>query len=758
MKKLLWLLVCSVSFGLTADYNDDCIVNFEDYAYLAGEYRSLAASCVAQWTMNDNTGSNIVIDSVGDYNGTATQNTEDMHVEGKTDGALYFNGTSDYVALTTNFESEMENSFSISVWFYVEDCPVGDYRTIISSFGTDNSWVALMMVPVVPPSVAFYAQYFSSYSGAVLVSPEFSIWGQWVHAVMVIEKLSESTGKAYLYINGEIYSQSAVTTVHISNFNGPDFYIGAENFHDIEAAEFFKGSIDNLILFDKALSQSEVEWLYYNGSGTEFGLNASVNYDLDSDDDVDLDDLAEFALQWLHYVDEGVVADVNLVIPRNTTMYLQLAVDIGDTYRILSLPAYGTLYDPNSSDPNYTDPNSENPAVVEIDSVPYTLLNTDSTVLYVADVNYYGITTFTYDSDTDPNNENCGNSNVGTATIYCTIVPIAYDSEESVQTYIVYSFELSAIDDGTPQPLIYEVNNIASNSIMADPFVGTPVLDANLIPWTLRYNGDDILFIIDTVGDSNFMFRAYDGNSYSNYATVQITATANPMDALYLNSEPNAIITIPDNDYLDIMGPQWACSFWFNNYLRRPYQTLMSKRSAGPGYEISLKAGKVQFDLYDVNGLVTSVRSDTIISDGQWYCTDIIYAYDDDPNYGYILIQTFNSSALGIGYQSGSAFAHSAFSNDANVVIAESFGFDHLRYWNDVNNAADSFICHFAGRQNYEEEWSGLGNASNVRYKCDEGSGGTITDDKGNADDGVFDPNYVIWHPPYEIFRSLVKH
>ena len=58
----------------------------------------LLSSCVGHWKMNDNEATTVVLDASGNgHDGTALQNTSVLHTTGKIDGALTFNGTTDYV-------------------------------------------------------------------------------------------------------------------------------------------------------------------------------------------------------------------------------------------------------------------------------------------------------------------------------------------------------------------------------------------------------------------------------------------------------------------------------------------------------------------------------------------------------------------------------------------------------------------------------------------------------------------------------------
>ena len=54
-------------------------------------------SRIAHYKLNDNLATDVVIDETGNNNGTAQQNTEDISTVGKINGALTFNGSSDFI-------------------------------------------------------------------------------------------------------------------------------------------------------------------------------------------------------------------------------------------------------------------------------------------------------------------------------------------------------------------------------------------------------------------------------------------------------------------------------------------------------------------------------------------------------------------------------------------------------------------------------------------------------------------------------------
>ena len=100
---LICALLASACFGqLRADLNGDGYVDFEDFAIFAQEWNmyDLDANKVAHFKFDDNAASKVVVDEKG-TNGTAQQNTSVLHTDGRIGGALTFNGSLDYIPVTS---------------------------------------------------------------------------------------------------------------------------------------------------------------------------------------------------------------------------------------------------------------------------------------------------------------------------------------------------------------------------------------------------------------------------------------------------------------------------------------------------------------------------------------------------------------------------------------------------------------------------------------------------------------------------------
>ncbi len=228
----------------------------------------LSAHCVGHWKLNDNLANTNVVNEIGaDGVLLGGGNTEDKSVEGKTGRALEFDGVDDYVdcgsAAAFNFGEG--GDFSISMWFKlgsVGNKPVhlinkredggdykgywifyegrmaeGYYRRVIFQIDTGplNAWVAS-----------------SSYVND----------GQWHHIAGVRE-----SSTLRLFLDGvQEGGDSSGEGYDADLSNSKSLKIGSRQ---TPSMYFFPGRLDNVMIFDKALSGGEVGLLWNKGNGTE---------------------------------------------------------------------------------------------------------------------------------------------------------------------------------------------------------------------------------------------------------------------------------------------------------------------------------------------------------------------------------------------------------------------------------------------------------------------------------------------------------
>ena len=208
--------------------------------------------------MNDNLSTTNVIENKGGNDGTSAQNTSAIDVRGKINGALSFNGSTDYI--TGPALSFGTGDFSVSFW---------SYRTAAGFQGgtyITTGWTG-----------------FSAYDNTFIVTNAAGTLASigidasmntWEHHTLVVNQASSPYIKHY--ING-ILNQAGYTEVGNKGDFNPQYSLkigatGAPGFNQ----RFFNGSMDDVRIYNRALSQADVTALYNWGDGTEDDGSAAI--------------------------------------------------------------------------------------------------------------------------------------------------------------------------------------------------------------------------------------------------------------------------------------------------------------------------------------------------------------------------------------------------------------------------------------------------------------------------------------------------
>lgn len=240
--------------------------------------------CVAHYKMNDDANNTVVVDSQGYSNGTFADATGDPNTDAHTTTgnlsgvvitALSFDGTDDYIDTGNSFQSVFQKGFTISLWlkpgdgqppyntiffgnFYIDTTDSGGFEVFLLTTGKVNVWYFTRAE--VPGKVELLASVF----GDGIQS--------WTMVCVTLQQVGDKI-KGCLYIGDNLVDISE-ETLSMSDFNvhGITPYIGAthESLYGSETKSgYFNGLIDNVMIFDHALSQAEIRRLYNDGNGTE---------------------------------------------------------------------------------------------------------------------------------------------------------------------------------------------------------------------------------------------------------------------------------------------------------------------------------------------------------------------------------------------------------------------------------------------------------------------------------------------------------
>ena len=297
-------------------------------------HRVRGGSLVGHWTMDDNAANAAVVDSAGSKNGILysgfglTENTDLHHRPDCREGwgALAFDGTNDYVEITgykgitgtasrtcTTWIKSQPQRITMEILCWGGNAAGGEKWTIrVSETGTLRAEV----------------------SGGYIIGTTPINDGSWHHiAVVLYDDGSADIAEAQLYVDGQLETNVVKDDQSINTASAQDVSIGVY----LSGTRFFAGLIDDVRIYDYALSAQEIyhigypahAWAPSPGDGEfNLGLDSSLSWsagenspvshdvyfgtsesavtnarrfagDIDGDGSVDTTDLSIFAGQWL---------------------------------------------------------------------------------------------------------------------------------------------------------------------------------------------------------------------------------------------------------------------------------------------------------------------------------------------------------------------------------------------------------------------------------------------------------------------------
>jgi len=211
---------------------------------------------VGYWKMNDNNATTIVKDYSGQGNdgtfndATGDPNTSAHHTSGHgnipSDGALEFDGVDDYVDAGNSQSLNPEyNNFSLSMWvkvYLTSGCQGVITKDCKSAYG----------IYYTQPSNQL-GLYIQSGSNANRININ-SYYNQWIHVLWTVDN-DNNIQKSY--INGIFnvqtnYAVGNITSIFPLNFGR----------YTSSGTGYFNGSLDEVMIFNRLLSEDEISTLY----------------------------------------------------------------------------------------------------------------------------------------------------------------------------------------------------------------------------------------------------------------------------------------------------------------------------------------------------------------------------------------------------------------------------------------------------------------------------------------------------------------
>jgi prepilin-type N-terminal cleavage/methylation domain-containing protein len=221
---------------------------------------TLATDLVGEWTFDDST--NPGRDDSGNGNNCFKKpddTTGPNSTQGKVRGALEFNGSSQYLDCGDSGSLDVDKEISIEAWIYPKSPNLTYYRAIVAKYSqSDNKRAYQLIVD------EGYSTYLGQGTVQLWISPDgqnrdhveaLAFSNKWQHIVGTYNGSMMS-----IYVNGELKDKKNTTFDGIFITDKP-LRIGSDQI----LSRFFLGTIDEVRIYNRALTAYEIKALYAEG-------------------------------------------------------------------------------------------------------------------------------------------------------------------------------------------------------------------------------------------------------------------------------------------------------------------------------------------------------------------------------------------------------------------------------------------------------------------------------------------------------------
>jgi len=210
----------------------------------------LNTGLVSYWAMRTNT-STTVFDEYGTNTGTAVNGVLFGSAYGKRDNGAGFDGVNDYVRALDSASLSVTGLLTISAW-QKTSVAVGHYVSKYSSANA-RSYGFYVETGTGKPTLVL-SSLTGSFAGVTATASTSITNGAWRHVVAVYDSTN-----VFIYIDGTNQTLALTGTVPASIADSSaNLHIGV----DAALAQYFNGSIDEVAIWNRALSSNEVYQIY----------------------------------------------------------------------------------------------------------------------------------------------------------------------------------------------------------------------------------------------------------------------------------------------------------------------------------------------------------------------------------------------------------------------------------------------------------------------------------------------------------------
>ena len=208
----------------------------------------LLTDLLAYWNFNETSGN--VLDQVGDLDGVVSGATQ--NVTGKVGKGVNFDGTDDVVQVAYNSSMNISPPFSFSAWIYQN---ASDADPIFSRDFGSGVVPYIFEISYGFPRLRYYDTDYRNFNDDEQL-PNIQTWYHFV--------VTANSTETKLYLNGSLIT--TLSGIASLPTNSTSLYFG----HHPDASSYFNGIIDEVGIWTRVLTATEVSNLYNSGSGVTY--------------------------------------------------------------------------------------------------------------------------------------------------------------------------------------------------------------------------------------------------------------------------------------------------------------------------------------------------------------------------------------------------------------------------------------------------------------------------------------------------------
>jgi len=225
------------------------------------QLKSILMSTYAHWHLNESAGATALDSSGNGRDGTLIQMEDVDWMAGKLSNCLYFDGRNEYVECGNIAGFERTDEFSLEAWFRVLN--VAKDMMIVSRFN-ETDWQGYRLFINEFNELAFTL---ATLDGNIIgVAPGTYDDDNWHHLAFTYDGSSDGSG-IKIYVD----SVSLTTVIHENTMSSGSMITPVTTFQiaAMNGITDFKGYLDEVVIYELVLNQSQVSFRYNSGSGTE---------------------------------------------------------------------------------------------------------------------------------------------------------------------------------------------------------------------------------------------------------------------------------------------------------------------------------------------------------------------------------------------------------------------------------------------------------------------------------------------------------